>query len=92
MRHRILDVVHFNITTAILIPCRWYFIYAQHCRASEYVESHFVLRDFEFHRCQHPLYINFMASALEQAVTDIQLNDYVTRMLIELGLSLHRSY
>ena len=26
--HHILDMVHFNITTAILIPCRWWFICA----------------------------------------------------------------
>ena len=68
-------------------------LYAQHCRASEYVESHFILlHDSEFHRCQHPLYINFMASALEEAITSIQLSDYASRMFIDLGFSLHRSY
>ena len=28
-----------------------------------------------------------MASTLQQAVTDIQLNDYVTRMLVDYGTS-----
>ena len=32
-----------------------------------------------------------MASALQQAITDIQLNDYITRMLIDLGLPLRPS-
>ena len=30
-----------------------------------------------------------MASALQQAVTGIQLNNYMTRMLIDLGVSIH---
>ena len=51
-----------------------------------------LLRDSEFHRCQRTLYISCMTSALQQAVTGIQLNDYLTRMLTDLGLSLHRSY
>ena len=33
-----------------------------------------------------------MASTLQQVVTGIQLNDYVTRMLMDLGLPLLRSY
>ena len=82
---------HHGKITAILIPCwRWLI-----CSAPSSVRicgiPLVLLRDSEFHSYQRTLYINFMASALQQAITDIQLNDYITRMLIDLGLPLRPS-